>query len=110
MNANWPASSYKVESQEFPLTIGLHWINCNTQLPFVRFTALGRLLIPYLPPNCLPEPIMVYQGKPSAGCAMCRQRKIKVRQGKTCTAMQCIASVDMLYFSATNFDQPALNV
>ena len=24
--------------------------------------------------------------------------------------MQCIASVDMLYFSATNFDPPALNV
>lgn len=52
---------------------------------------------------------MVYQGKPSAGCTMCRQRKIKVCRGKACNAMHA-TSVDMLYFSVTNFDRLALNV
>lgn len=34
--------------------------------------------------------------------------KLKYVEAKP--AMQCIASVDMLYFSVTSFDQPALNV
>lgn len=36
--------------------------------------------------------------------------KGKSKYVKAKPAMQCMASVDMLYFSVTSFDQPALNV
>ena len=39
-----------------------------------------------------------------------RVGKGKLKYVEAKPAMQCMASVDMLYFSATNFDQPALNV
>lgn len=39
-----------------------------------------------------------------------RVGKGKLKYVEAKSAMQCIASVDILYFSATNFDRPALNV
>lgn len=56
--------------------------------------------------NLYDIPAMVYQGKPSAGCANCRKRKIKVSTGAT---LRTLKPYGLIISSAMNCFQHAHN-
>ena len=78
-------------------------------ITFRKVYCVGHHFIPNLPSNCVPTaPPWSIKGSQVLVVLCVGKGKLKYVEAKP--AMQCIASVDMLYFSVTNFDRPALNV